>query len=452
MLLSSTPPAPAPQTLTVSQLVDRIKNAVRISVGHQWVEGEISNLRIQSSGHAYFTLKDAAAQIACVLFKQRAAGSRVALKEGIKVRVYGEATMYEQRGQLQLVLSKVEPAGIGDLQARFLELKEKLKNEGLFDEQSKKPVPAFPAAVGIITSPTGAVIQDIRNVFEQRSPWLKAYLLPVPVQGDAAASKIAAAIRAWGNAPANGLPRIDTLIIARGGGSIEDLWPFNEEIVARAIHACPIPVISGVGHETDFTIADFVADLRAPTPTAAAMLAAPGKDDLLNRIESIGRALSSHAARNIRHARLQLSFYERSPLGQPRMLLEPFAQLIDSLELELKNRHPRLLNDKREQTLRHMQISLIHSFQRKLLPLPRQIEFLAHQLTETADRRIETAASLVDLLESKLDARNPVQTLDRGFALVRNGKGGIVTSPADANKGDRLTITVKGGDIEAVAE
>lgn len=465
---------PDPKTLTVTQLVDRIKNAIRISVGHQWVEGEISNLRIQSSGHSYFTLKDAGAQISCVFFKQRAAGCKVALRDGIKVRVYGEATMYEQRGQAQLVLSKIEPAGMGDLQAKFLELKAKLEAEGLFDEEKKKKISGFPRSIGLITSPTGAAIQDMKHVLEERAPWVKVYLLPVLVQGDGAAPQIASAIRAWGNAPENGLPLVDTLIIARGGGSIEDLWCFNEEIVARAIAECPLPVISGVGHETDFTIADFVADLRAPTPSAAAMIATPDKQDLLRRIAAREQSLIARARQFVQHAKLQLSFYERSSLMQPRSILESFIQEIDELEndlfvsatalieqkltrlreleFEIKNRHPHLLNEQRRQTLLGLETELSHSIERRLSPIPQQLAFLEHKLSERARQRMERATSRIALFESKLETRNPLQTLDRGFALVRGENGKIITSPDGTRRGDLLNITVKEGQISARTE
>lgn len=463
--------APDTRALTVTQLVERIKNAVRISVGHQWVEGEISNLRIQSSGHAYFTLKDAGAQIASVLFKQRAAGCRVHLKEGIKVRAYGEATVYEQRGQVQLVLSRIEAAGMGDLQARFLALKEKLESEGLFDPVAKQPIPSFPQAIGLITSPTGAAIQDMRHVFEERAPWVRVYLLPVLVQGDGAAPQIAKAIRAWSDAEANGLPPIDTLIIARGGGSIEDLWAFNEEIVARAIAACPLPVVSGVGHETDFTIADFTADLRAPTPSAAAMMTTPDRQDILRRLDAREQSLAVRARQVVQHARLQLSFYERSDLGSPKSLLEPFAQQIDELEYalhdgvrdrlergnaklielayEIRGRHPRLQNEKRIQILAGLQTALSHAAERKLSPIPRQLEYLEQTMYERAKARVSEFNSLVELIESKLEIRNPLKTLERGFSLVRDSEGKLITSPADTQAGDLLDITVRDGRIKA---
>ena len=283
--------ASAPRPITVKQLVYRLRDVVGIAVGTQWVVGELSNVKYHTSGHIYFTLKEQGAEIFCAFFKNAAARCPLRLQEGMKVHVLGNATVYPDRGQLQLVIKEVRAAGMGDLQARFLELKEKLQREGLFDAERKKAIPAFPRSIGIVTSSTGAVIQDMRHVLERRAPWVKAYLLPVRVQGSGAEREIAAAIRAWSHAPHNGLPPVDVLIVGRGGGSIEDLWNFNEEIVARAIHECTVPVISAVGHDTDFTIADFVADLRAPTPTAAAELATPDGPEWLRKLGRMEQAL-----------------------------------------------------------------------------------------------------------------------------------------------------------------
>lgn len=474
LLLTGSQSPIQPQALTVSQLVERMKNAIRISVGHQWVEGEISNLRVQSSGHSYFTLKDAGAQIACVLFKQRASGCKVALKEGIKVRVYGEATMYEQRGQVQLILSKIEAIGLGDLQARFLELKARLEAEGLFNPGVKKKIPAFPRAIGIITSPTGAAMQDMRNVFEQRAPWVKIYLYPVLVQGDEAAAQIAAAIQQWGRESGGQLPAVDTLIIARGGGSIEDLWSFNEEIVARAIFECPLPVISGVGHETDFTIADFVADLRAPTPTAAAMSATPDGNELFKQFTAMEQVLKRRAQQYYEHANLRLSFAERSKLADPVALLEPFAQQVDELEhelyaiaeskihdggfllreleLRLKGKHPRMLHEQRWQMLSNLQNNLVRAFKGKISGYPQELAFVKHKLFERAGQRLEEAAGQMALFESKIESRSPQKTLERGYALVQDKSGRIIRSTHDVHEGDLLEITLNDGQIKAKAE
>ncbi|OYV04928.1 MAG: exodeoxyribonuclease VII large subunit, partial [Verrucomicrobiales bacterium VVV1] len=263
--LFAKPKPAAPKALSVTQLCRRIKNVVEIEVGELWIEGEVSNLKKQASGHWYFSLKDDGAQIQCAMFGARKRSGHEALEDGSLVRVFAEVSVY---------------AGQGDLQARFEALKRKLHAEGLFDAERKKPIPKFPRVVGIITSDTGAAIRDILNVLGRRAPWVQPVLFPVRVQGKGAEFEIAKAIEKMGNPEKFGYPRCDVMIVGRGGGSIEDLWNFNEEVVARAIAACPIPIISAVGHEIDFTISDFVADLRAPTPSAAAELAVPDGEEL----------------------------------------------------------------------------------------------------------------------------------------------------------------------------
>ncbi|MEG1938307.1 MAG: exodeoxyribonuclease VII large subunit [Akkermansia sp.] len=446
----STPPRI--KTLSVSEIVSRIANAVRISVGSQWVEGEISNLGIPDSGHAYFTLKDSGGQIACVIFKSRLAQCRIKLRDGLKVRVYGEANVFEKRGQIQLNLTKIEETGLGELQARFLELKLKLESEGLFDSSKKKPIPTYPKALGLITSATGAAIQDIRHILEKRAPWLKVYLIPVAVQGTEAQHAIAAAIRAWGHAPSNGLPIIDTLIIARGGGSIEDLWNFNEEIVARAIASCPIPIISGVGHETDFTIADFVADMRAPTPTAAAMMASPDGQALKIRLNTTHQTLISRADQILRRAEMQLSYCERSRLTKPTSLIEPYAQLIDDLELNIKSSIAEKLRD---QTHRLESLELKLKSQKPSLFNERrqeQIIAITAKLNNSVHRRLQAMTSQLDLIDSRLRASSPQNTLDRGFALIHDPSGKLVRTPEQIETGDSLKIIVSQGQFVAKKE
>ena len=440
------------KVFTVTEIVNRIANAVRISVGYQWVEGEVSNLSIPDSGHAYFTLKDVSGQIACVIFKTRLSQCSVTLRNGLKVKVYGEANVFEKRGQIQLNLTKIEETGLGDLQARFLELKMKLEAEGLFDPAKKRPIPLYPKAIGLITSATGAAIQDIRHIMETRAPWVKVYLLSVPVQGEGAERIIARAIRAWSDAPSNGLPAIDTLIIARGGGSLEDLWNFNEEVVARAMGECRIPIISGVGHETDFTIADFVADMRAPTPTAAAMLATPDGPALSIKMGNWEKILLSRATQFVQRAKIQMTYCERSRLTNPEELLSPYVQLLDdvemgmkssvadkllvykrhleSLELKLKLKHPRLLNEKRKE----------------------QLASVSFQLTHTVRSKLTSYQAALELTEAKLLSISPQKTLSRGYALVRDADGSLVRNPDKISQGDLINITVTGGSFNARKE
>lgn len=443
------PTGPAKNALSVTQLMDRIGTAVRITVGSQWVEGEISNLSVPSSGHIYFTLKDAGAQISCVFFRFRAASCQVKLRDGLKVRVFGEASVYEKRGQVQLNLTKVEETGFGELQMRFLELKQKLEAEGLFDPERKKAIPLFPKAIGLVTSATGAAIQDMRHIFEERAPWVRVYLIPVPVQGEGAELQIASAIRSWGNAPENGLPTIDSLIVARGGGSIEDLWNFNEEVVARAIASCPLPVISGVGHEIDFTIADFVADLRAPTPTAAAVLSTPDGPVLVRKLETSERSLIARASHMLSRARLNLEFYERSRLTHPQDLVSPFAQELDSLEYEIgesvKNRLLSQLHhlDSLEVKIRSRHPSILNERRKE------QLDVLRQKLDATVRNRFQSISSNLTLMETRLRAASPEKTLKRGYALVQTESGKLLRDPEDIASGDLLRITVDQGALDA---
>ncbi|MFT6499784.1 MAG: exodeoxyribonuclease VII large subunit, partial [Akkermansiaceae bacterium] len=265
------------KAISVTQLARRIRNLLEIEVGDIWVEGEISNVRKQGSGHWYFSLKDESAQISCAMFGARSRQGNEVIADGAQVQIFGETSFYEARGSTQLIVKKAQAVGVGDLQARFEALKRKLDQEGLFSQERKRPLPGFPRVLGIVTSPTGAALQDMKNVLSRRAPWLTVVLFPAAVQGKGAERGIAQAIRRAGKAAEEGLPQPEVLIVARGGGSLEDLWNFNEEVVARAIAASTVPVISAVGHEIDFTISDFVADLRAPTPSAAAELVVPDR-------------------------------------------------------------------------------------------------------------------------------------------------------------------------------
>src|SRR5580704_8004490 len=267
------PPAETRKVLSVWELTSDIKRLLETKVGCVWVSGEITNLRAQSSGHIYFTLKDASAQLGCVLFRGTATAQRQLLADGQKVLLQGDVTVYEARGQYQLIVREVELQGVGALQAAFERLKQKLAAEGLFAEERKRPLPRYAQRIGLVTSPTGAAIRDVLHVIQRRNPGLEIILAPCRVQGDGAAAEIAGAIRLLNEF---GAGRLDLILITRGGGSLEDLWAFNEEIVARAIFESALPIVSAIGHETDFTIADFVADLRAATPSAAAEIITEG--------------------------------------------------------------------------------------------------------------------------------------------------------------------------------
>src|SRR5947207_12592413 len=295
----------ASKVLTVTELTRSIRNTLEVKFGAVWVQGEISNYKLHPSGHQYFTLKDARAQIACVIFRNAMPPLRIPFADGAQVQVYGTVTVFEARGQYQLNVQILQPRGVGLLQAKFEALKRKLQAEGLFAPERKRPLPKFPRQIGIVTSPTGAAIRDILNVLKRRAPWLQILINPVRVQGTGAAQEIAVAIRELAT-PNEAWRPLDLIVVTRGGGSIEDLWEFNEEIVARTIADVNVPIVSAVGHEIDFTICDFVADLRAGTPSAAAELIVPDVADLPRRIQACMRALARQLLNRARDAQQRL--------------------------------------------------------------------------------------------------------------------------------------------------
>jgi exodeoxyribonuclease VII large subunit len=292
------------KVLTVSELTRSIRGTLETKFGAIWVQGEVSNYKLHPNGHQYFTLKDARAQIACVIWKDTVLPGRP-LRDGARVQVYGKVSVFEARGQYQFAVQIVEAFGFGALQAKFEALKRKLEAEGLFDAARKRALPKFPRRIGIVTSPSGAAIRDILNILRRRAPWLSILISPVRVQGTGAAQEIAVAIRELAT-PNEKFAPVDLIVIARGGGSIEDLWEFNEEVVARTIASMNVPIVSAIGHEIDFTIADFVADLRAPTPSAAAELIVPDIVDLRRHIGAWSRGIGRELRNRLRDAQQQL--------------------------------------------------------------------------------------------------------------------------------------------------
>src|SRR5436309_2976628 len=302
------------KVFTVAELTRSIRGTLETKFGSVWVQGEISNYKLHPSGHQYFTLKDQRAQISCVIWRDTIAPPRHALVDGAQVQVYGTVTVFETRGQYQLNVHILQSRGVGLLQAKFEALKRKLEAEGLFAPERKRLLPKFPRRIGIVTSPSGAAIRDILNVLSRRAPWLQILINPVRVQGTGAAQEIAVAIRELA-LPNKAFASVDLIVITRGGGSMEDLWEFNEEIVARAIFHSAVPIVSAVGHEIDFTICDFVADLRAPTPSAAAELIVPDIIDLRRRIDGCERAVARELLKRLRDAQQQIDV-GRETLGR----------------------------------------------------------------------------------------------------------------------------------------
>ncbi len=425
-----------------------MKNLLEIQVGEVWVEGEVSNLKKQGSGHWYFSLKDAGAQISCAMFGARKREGSDALEDGAKVRVFAEASVYEARGQLQIIVQKAERAGAGDLQAKFEALKRKLAAEGLFDAERKQAIPNFPKTIGIITSGTGAALQDILNVLGRRAPWVQPVLFPVRVQGRGAELEIAQAIAKMGEPEKFGYPRCEVLIVGRGGGSIEDLWNFNEEVVARAIAACPIPIISAVGHEIDFTIADFVADLRAPTPSAAAELAVADGAELLTRISQMRRRLERLTRDRLMRARMEVDALKRGVLRRDgeKLLLEPTMRL-ESARSQLSQVVKASLESA---ALRVSEARTRHRSQQPVKILERRKEYLTDMrrrigrvTAETLERRAERLARLRELLR----ALGPESAFQRGFSITLGADGKIVRSAKDLKKGSVLTTKLADGEV-----
>ncbi|EMC2297632.1 TPA: exodeoxyribonuclease VII large subunit, partial [Pseudomonas aeruginosa] len=333
------------EVLTVSQLNQRARLLLEDVFPQVWVEGELSNLARPASGHVYFTLKDSNAQIRCALFRQNALRVRQALRDGLAVKVRGKISLFEGRGDYQLIADTVEPAGDGALRLAFEALKEKLAGEGLFASERKRPLPAHPRRIGIVSSPSGAVIRDIISVFRRRAPQVELTLVPTAVQGREAVAQI---VRALQLADRQGF---DALILARGGGSLEDLWCFNEEAVARAVAACATPIVSAVGHETDVSISDFVADVRAPTPSAAAELLAPNAGDLQQRLDGLRRRLVLRMRDQLLRERLRLEGVARR-LRHPGERLRQQAQRLDDLDMRLRRAFERQLAVRHERLVR----------------------------------------------------------------------------------------------------
>ncbi len=451
MDLFSKPRTPEQKSLSVTQLLRRMKNLLEVQIGETWVEGEVSNLRKQGSGHWYFSLKDEGAQISCAMFGARKREGAEALEDGAKVRVFAEASVYEARGQLQIIVQKAERAGAGDLQAKFEALKRKLNAEGLFDAGRKKAIPPFPRTVGLITSGTGAALQDMLNVLTRRAPWVQPVLFPVRVQGRGAEMEIAQAIAKMGRPEAFGYPRCDVLIVGRGGGSIEDLWNFNEEVVARAIAECPIPIISAVGHEIDFTIADFVADLRAPTPSAAAELAVSDGAELLARLGQIRRRMTRVTRERLMRSQLALDAVKRGVLqrGGEKLLRESVMRL-DSARGQLSQATRSALDSR---ALRLNEARARHKACHPARVLERRLDALAnlrHRIERLGRDTLDQRAERITRLRGLLRALGPESAFQRGFSITLGADGKIVTSSSALKPGDLMRTKFADGETASI--
>ena len=412
------------KVFSVGELTEQIRRLLEKQIGQVWVSGEVTNLRAQSSGHIYFTLKDANAQIACVLFRAEDVPHRELIADGQKILLQGDLTVYEPRGQYQLIVRAVELQGLGALQIAFEKLKQKLAAEGLFAVERKRPLPKFPQRIGLVTSPTGAAIRDVLHVIQRRNPGLEIILAPSRVQGDGAAREIASAIRLLNEF---GAGKLDLILITRGGGSLEDLWAFNEEIVARAIFESAIPVVSAVGHETDFTIADFVADLRAATPSAAAEIITEGVFSSCKFLAQCGERMQQLFRRQFANKQfLQAHQAGRLTRAHPRRKFQNWQQRLDDLQADLS----RSLKHRG----RHWQVVLQNLSDRLHRIRP------SHLLKQRREQLRQ--------IERRLIALGPQQVLSRGYSITTDAATGKVLREAKkAKAGQKIRTRLKVGEI-----
>jgi exodeoxyribonuclease VII large subunit len=431
--------------LTVSELTGRIKNRLEEDFPAVWVEGEISNLRVPASGHAYFTLKDEGAQMRAVLFRSKTRHVRFKLEDGLSVLAFGGLEVYAARGEYQMVVELMEPKGLGALQLAFEQLKQRLAAEGLFDGARKRPLPAFPRVIGIVTSPTGAAIRDMLHVIGHRYSDLHILVCPVRVQGDEAPGEIVAAL-----ADLARIPELDVVIVGRGGGSIEDLWAFNDERVARAIVACRVPVISAVGHETDFTIADFVADLRAATPSAAAAVVVRDKLEVMRALVGLYGRLKQAADWQVERRRERVEALAR------RRVLTDAGRAVRDRHQRLDELRARLAAGARgsQREFRH-RVGLATNALSSLHPLARITHGVAvlgqlrGRLTSAASHRTKVSRHQLATAVGRLQSLSPLAVLGRGYSLTRLASGVVVRRATETAPGDPIEILLAEGVLGA---
>ena len=469
------PSEPPRRVWTVSELTAQVKRVLEKELGAVRVTGEVTNLRAQSSGHIYFTLKDAGSQLNCVLFRGVAVENRSVLQDGRKLILEGDLTVYEPRGQYQLIVRAVEMQGIGALQLAFERLKQRLQAEGLFAPERKRPLPKYPQRIGLVTSPTGAAIRDVLHVIRRRNPSLEIVLVPCRVQGEGAAEEMAAAIRLLNDFAAraealksSGLTasaapthpavhrptRLDLILLTRGGGSLEDLWAFNEEVVARAVFESVIPVVSAVGHEIDFTISDFVADVRAATPSAAAEIITEGGFASRNFVAEAGARMSQLVRQRLGRERDQAQrLLQRAARAHPRRRLNETLQLLDDLQGGLlraarsRRRECQFRWDNARQRLGRVRPGQLLERRRE------QIRELQRRLRERAAGTLRSLKGLFATVEARLGLLSPMNVLERGFSITTDAASGrVIRDAAEVEPGRRLKTRLKKGEIRSVAE
>ncbi len=432
---------------TVSRLNQEVQQALESGFGMLWLQGELSNFSRPASGHFYFSLKDSQSQIRCAMFRGRNRYVDFDPQSGDEVLVRGKLGLYAARGDFQLIVEHMEPAGTGKLQLQFEATKKKLAELGWFDTDAKKPLPDMPQRIGVVTSATGAAIRDVLQVLARRCPQAQIIVYPTLVQGATAAPKIAEAIQT-----ADRRKEVDVLLLVRGGGSMEDLWAFNEESVAKAVYECSLPLVSGVGHEVDITIADLVADLRAPTPSAAAELATPDGDIMIQRVAAARQSLYRMLGSQLSQLQTSLhSLDQRLQMRHPRRLLDDRGQRVDELEARLRQ--------SMLQSTQHQQMKLdnlasrlnAHSPSRQLDALRASLRAAQLRLSNSMDIQLRTAKNRWQIAARALDTVSPLATLERGFAVVKH-KDSVVTQAANLKPGDRISTQVASGVIHSEVE
>lgn len=447
-------PEPAkqePRVLSVTEVTKAVRGVIEDQFPELWVEGEVSNHRLQPSGHQYFTLKDATSQLPCVLFARPGMWRKaVSLSDGMLVQAKGRLTVYEARGQYQMTVSMVQAAGEGLLQAKFEALKRKLAAEGLFDADQKRDLPPYPRTLAIITSPTGAALQDILNILSRRAPWLRVIISPTRVQGDEAAGEMIAALEHLNAEAGSGLPEIDVILLARGGGSTEDLWAFNDERLARAIAGSAIPTVSAVGHEIDFTIADLVADLRAPTPSAAAELIAPDTTELMRRLDGITGYLRKQLVLAWERSRRRLDAVTQSELfREPHNRVQQYAQRLDFVQTSLARAGQDRLQNLAQQLEQAAGRLRAHRPDQILALRRQQLGTLSQKLDGQLQKQLRARTERLRCSSEMLRLLSPEATLERGYSLTMKANGQLLRSPNDAAEGDILQTRLKGGVVKS---
>jgi exodeoxyribonuclease VII large subunit len=434
---------PDRKTWTVSELTARIRDLLAKNFTDIWVVGEISNCREAQSGHIYFTLKDDRAQVRCVFFKQQQRGIKFRPEDGLQMTVRGSISVYETRGEYQIYVENLEPVGLGALQLAFEQLKKRLEAEGLFAAERKKPLPLLPSRIGLITSPRGAAVRDVVRILRRRFPNVHLTVYPVRVQGEGAAGEIVKALKFF-----NLKKFVDVLILARGGGSMEDLWAFNEEPVARAIAVSAIPVISGVGHETDFTIADFVADVRASTPSAAAELVVQTRREFDKHIADLRETLASQ----IRYRLLELSrrvheLSARRGFRRPLDLLRQQRQRADEMTSRLAlGLRAQLEKSRKRFTAAHLRI-MSFDFRSKIAAFRLRLEKRSADLSVRAERLLRAKRERLARLALQLEERSPLRVLERGYAIATDAAGNVLRDAAQVSLGDSVAVQLHRGRL-----